>query len=410
MQYRKDRYGHELSALGYGCMRFTRKAGGIDLPKAEREILKAVELGVNYFDTAYLYPGSEAALGEIVERNGLRERVRIATKLPQYLIRSRAAVDRYFDEELKRLRTDHVDYYLMHMLTDLEAWEKLVSLGIEDWIAAKKASGEIRQIGFSFHGNTDMFLKILAAYDWDFCQIQYNYMDEVSQAGRRGLEAAAEKGIPVIIMEPLRGGRLTGLLPREAKELIAAAGKKEAFGSEQSAAYTPARLGLRWLWDQPGVTVVLSGMNTEAMVEENCRLASEALPGCFTAEERALTEQVRAILNARIKVPCTGCGYCQPCPRGVDIPSAFRFYNDVYTEGRISGMRGYFQVVGLRKEPALPTQCIGCGKCEQHCPQGIAIIAELKKARKALLPLPVRAAIAVGSRFIMAGGKKRAAE
>ena len=193
MQYRKDRSGSDLSILGFGCMRFTKKGGGIDLDKAEQEILAAYEAGVNYFDTAYVYPGSEAAVGEILERNRIREHVRIATKLPQYLIGSRAAVDRYFDEELARLRTDHVDYYLMHHVTDVAMWEKLKKIGILEWIAEKKRSGAIRNVGFSYHGNTENFLRILNDYDWDICQIQYNYFDEYAQAGVEGLRAAAAR-------------------------------------------------------------------------------------------------------------------------------------------------------------------------------------------------------------------------
>ncbi|MBO5496669.1 MAG: aldo/keto reductase, partial [Oscillospiraceae bacterium] len=204
MQYRKDRNGNELSMLGFGCMRFTRKGGGVDIDKAEKELLAAYHAGVNYFDTAYIYSGSEAAVGEIFARNHLREKVNLATKLPQYLIGSRAAVDRYFDEELSRLRTDYIDYYLMHMLTDVAMWEKLKKVGILEWIREKKQSGAIRNIGFSYHGNTENFLKILNDYDWDFCQIQYKYLDEVAQAGKIGLQAAAAKGIPVMIMEPLR--------------------------------------------------------------------------------------------------------------------------------------------------------------------------------------------------------------
>ena len=206
MQYRSDRRGEPVSLLGFGCMRFTRKGNSIDIDKAETEIMAAVEAGVNYFDTAYLYPGSEACLGEIVERNGIRDKIRIATKLPQYFIKSPESIDKYFNEELSRLRTDYVDYYLMHMLTDISAWQNLCANGIEDWIKRQKEAGRIRQIGFSFHGNTEMFKTILDAYDWDFCQIQYNYLDEHTQAGRAGLMAAYEKGIPVIIMEPLRGG------------------------------------------------------------------------------------------------------------------------------------------------------------------------------------------------------------
>ena len=221
MQYREDRQGDPISLLGFGCMRFTRKGNSIDLEKAERELMTAIKGGVNYLDTAYIYPGSEAAVGEILKRNHCRSQVKIATKLPQYYIKTRGAIDRYFDEQLKRLQTDYVDYYLMHMLTDVAAWEKLKELGIEEWIEKKKQEGKIGSIGFSFHGNTEMFLQILDAYDWDFCQIQYNYMDENTQAGREGLHAAAKKGLPVIIMEPLRGGKLVNLLPEKAKKLIA---------------------------------------------------------------------------------------------------------------------------------------------------------------------------------------------
>ena len=205
MQYRKDRYGNPISVLGYGCMRFTQAAGKIDIAKTEKEILEAFHGGVNYFDTAYVYPGSEAALGEILARNGIREQVNIATKLPHYLLKKPEDLDRCFSEELRRLKTDHVDYYLMHMLTDTKTWQRLEGLGIVQWLAEKKASGQIRQVGFSYHGNSDMFCKLLDVYDWDFCQIQYNYLDENSQAGATGLHRAAEKGLPVIIMEPLRG-------------------------------------------------------------------------------------------------------------------------------------------------------------------------------------------------------------
>ena len=317
MQYRQGAGGREWSALGFGCMRFPKEGSRIDQEEAEREILRAVELGVNYFDTAYIYPGSEECLGRILEKNHLREQVMIATKLPQYLIQSAGAIEKYFQEQLRRLRTDYVDQYLMHMLTDLGAWEKLCALGIREWIDEKKKSGAIRQIGFSFHGNTPMFLKILEAYDWDFCQIQYNYMDEVTQAGREGLLAAAARGIPVVIMEPLRGGKLVSLLPETARERI----RREGGGR------SAAELAFRWLWDQKEVTTVLFGMNSMEMLEENCRVASEALPGCLGDEERRLIEALKQDINARLKVGCTGCGYCMPCPQGVDIPGAFRAYN-----------------------------------------------------------------------------------
>ena len=390
MNYRNNRAGILIFFFFFGCMRFTRKGNAIDIDKAEKEILLAVKQGVNYFDTAYIYPGSEACLGEVLERNDLRKKVNVATKLPQYLIKNRGGIDKYFNEELKRLRTTYVDYYLMHMLTDIEAWKKLQNIGIEEWIAEKKKTGEIVNIGFSFHGNTEMFLKILNAYDWDFCQIQYNYMDEVSQAGRRGLKAAAEKGIPVIIMEPLRGGKLVDLLPEQAKDLI----KKDPKHR------TAAELAFRWLWDQPEVTCVLSGMNSVQMVEENCRTASTARAGEFTEEDRVLIEKVRGLINEKIRVGCTGCGYCMPCPHGVDIPTAFRCYNEMYTEKKGTGRREYAQVVGLRKVPAFPSQCVECGRCEKHCPQHLPIIQELKNADKALRPLPYRIGTEVARRWL----------
>ncbi len=307
MEYRQGPGGEPVSALGYGCMRFTKKAGSIDLDKAEAELRAAIEGGVNYLDTAYIYLGSETALGKILTRTGLRDRVNLATKLPQYLIKSLPIAERLFREQLSRLQTDHIDYYLMHMLSDMAAWEKLVRLGIEDWIAEKKASGQIRHVGFSYHGNTEMFIRLLDAYPWDFCQIQYNYMDEHSQAGRRGLEEAARRGIPVIIMEPLRGGSLTMELPEKAKARILEAGT------------TPARLALRWLWNQPGVTCILSGMHSMDMVTENVATASISPAGCLTEEEAALIEEVKGIIAENTKVGCTGCGYCQPCPQGSRI-------------------------------------------------------------------------------------------
>ena len=390
MQYRNDRNGNHLSILGYGCMRFTRKGGGIDIAKAEQEVLAAYHAGVNYFDTAYVYSGSEAALGEICECNQIRDQINIATKLPQYLIGSRAAVDRYFQEELSRLRTDHVDYYLMHHLTDVVMWEKLKKVGILDWIQEKKQNGAIRNIGFSYHGNTDNFLRILSDYDWDFCQIQYNYLDEVAQAGREGLRAAAAKGIPVMIMEPLRGGKLVNMLPEKAKKAMKDSGRN----------WSPAEWGLRWLYNQPEVTVVLSGMNSVEMVESNCLTASDAAVGALTADDFATLEEVKASIREKEKVGCTGCRYCMPCPKGVDIPGIFRCYNTMYTESKSQGRFQFAQTVGLTKEPAFASQCIRCGKCEQHCPQNIPIREKLQEADKALRPLPYRLGIQAARAFM----------
>lgn len=370
MQYRKNKSGEDISLLGYGCMRFTRKGGGIDLDKAEKEIRLALEGGVNYFDTAYIYPGSEAALGEIFRRIGCREKIQIATKLPHYLIKSMDGIEKIFKEELKRLQTDYIDYYLMHMLTDVETWEKLKKLGIEQWIDDKKKSGKIRHIGFSYHGHTDMFCRLIDAYGWDFTQIQYNYMDEHSQAGRRGLKYAAEKGIPVIIMEGLRGGKLVDLLPESAKKLIAGHEPKRS----------PAEWAFRWLYTQPEVTCVLSGMNSCEMVTENLRIADETKAGDFTEEDFALIEKVKKEIQKTVKVGCTGCGYCMPCPMGVDIPEAFRCYNNYYAEGKGAAKREYMQCTLFRKDHSNASGCIGCGKCETHCPQQIPIRKELKEA------------------------------
>lgn len=380
MQYRNDRHGHPISLLGYGCMRFTKKGNSIDLAKAEEEIMAAYHEGVNYFDTAYIYGGNEVALGKIVAKNGIRHDISIATKLPQYLIKSKAGIEKYFTEQMERLQTDYIDYYLMHMLTDIGAWEKLKRLGIEDWIEEKKKTGAIKNVGFSFHGNTEKFLEILDAYDWDFCQIQYNYMDEHSQAGVKGLKAAAAKKIPVIIMEPLRGGKLVGMLPESAKELIASYKVKRS----------PAEWAFRWLYNQPEVTCVLSGMNSLSMVEENCAIASDTKENSFTSEDFALIEQIKEEIKKKTKVGCTACGYCMPCPKGIDIPTAFRCYNQMYTENKHSGRFEYLQCLAYNKDRADIKECVECGKCESHCPQHIAIRKELKEARKALLPVHYR--------------------
>jgi predicted aldo/keto reductase-like oxidoreductase len=388
MKYRKDRYGTEISQLGYGCMRFTRKGAGIDYEKAEKEILLAYEKGVNYFDTAYIYPGSEECLGRILAENHIRDKVYVATKLPQYLMHSERAIEKTFREELSRLRTDYIDFYLMHMFTDVLEWDNLKKLGIEDWIRARKEEGSIRRIGFSFHGNTETFLEILHAYDWDFCQIQYNYLDETSQAGRRGLEAAAELGIPVIIMEPLRGGKLVNLPDKALTEL-----KTSGTG------YTPAELGLRWLWNQPGVTCVLSGMNSMEMVEENIRVASDAAPGLLTDEDLALVSRIRDIIREREKVGCTGCRYCMPCPKGVDIPGIFHYYNLMYLEKKGPVRMEYARNAGLSREPGFADRCVGCGKCESHCPQHLPIREKLKEADADLRPWLYRAGIAVARKI-----------
>ena len=372
MKYR-DNYGKDtLSILGFGCMRFPKKGNGFDVDEIEREIIYAVEHGVNYFDTAYIYPGSEEILGKIIDKNNLRDRINIATKMPHYLMKNAEDADKHFEEQLTRLKTDHVDYYLMHMLPDVKTWDELCKRGIDKWLEEKKKSGAIRHIGFSYHGNSDKFIKLLSVYEWDFCQIQYNYMDEYSQAGKAGLMEAAKREMPVIIMEPLRGGRLVNALPKAAERIM----------QDDPNKWSYAEWALKWLWNQKEVSVVLSGMNSLDMVKENIRIASETAPGCLTERESEVYEKIKREINAKIKVPCTGCAYCMPCPAGVDIPGAFRCYNVSYTDSYATAVREYMMCTTMKKEPSLASQCVGCGRCEKLCPQGIEIRKELKCVKK----------------------------
>lgn len=374
MKYRNDKYGNKVSVLGYGCMRFTKKGTKLDFEKAEQEILEAYHNGVNYFDTAYIYPGSEELLGKVLEKNKIRDKVYIATKLPHYMIKSLQDIEDKFNEELKRLKTDHIDYYLMHMLTDIKSWERLIDLGIEKWIKDKKKKGKICQIGFSYHGNSDMFCKIIDSYKWDFCMIQYNYLDENSQAGLTGLKYAASKKIPVNIMEPLRGGRLVNGLPEKAKKLFKSYKKQ----------MTPVEWSFNWLWNQKEILTVLSGMNSLEMVKENTKYADKAKVESLTEEDQELLKKVVEAINEKMKVPCTGCRYCMPCPKGVDIPGTFSAYNKYYTDSKFTGLKEYFMCTALRKDSTSASNCIECGKCEKHCPQHIEIRKELKNARKKL--------------------------
>ncbi len=374
MKYRLDKYGNKLSVLGFGCMRFKNKLGKIDYKSAEKQVMTAFYGGVNYFDTAYIYPNSEATIGEIFYRNNIRDKVYIATKLPHYLIKSIKDLDRIFNEELKRLKTDYIDYYLMHMLTDCDTWKRLCDLGILNWIEEKKKSGAIRQIGFSYHGNSREFCNLVDIYPWDFCMIQYNYMDENSQAGATGLKYAHSKGLPVMIMEPLRGGKLVNNLPDDAKKIFGEYTKK----------YNPACWAFKWLFNQKEVTVVLSGMNSDKMVEENIKTASETEIDELTHEDQVMLKEVVNAINSKMKVGCTGCGYCMPCPKNVDIPGSFSAFNRRYSENKFWALVDYFMCTALRRNSTAASNCIKCGKCEKHCPQGIKIRQELDNVTKEL--------------------------
>ena len=372
MNYRTDKYGNRISALGFGCMRFSRKMGKINIKEAEEQIMAAYNQGVNYFDTAFIYPGNESALGQIVEKNKIRNNIYISTKFPHYLIRSVEALEKTFNEQLKRLRTDYIDVYLVHMLTDLPTWNKLVSIGVLDWLEQKKREGKIKQIRFSYHGNSNMFCKLIDAYDWDTCIVQYNYVDEHTQAGKTGVKYAHSKGIPVVIMEPLRGGNLATKLPAEAKKTF----------SSYSKEYTPIQWAFKWLWNQPEVTCVLSGMNSMDIVQDNINTASTTKPGDLSDADIAMLKRAADAINIKMKVGCTGCGYCLPCPKEVDIPGSFAAYNRRFVEGKFWAFMDYIKCTAMRRNSTSASNCISCGKCQKHCPQGIEIPKELKKVQK----------------------------
>ena len=387
MQYRTDpKSGRRLSVLGFGCMRFPVSAA-----LREELITSAVKAGINYFDTAYLYPGSEAALGAVLKKHDLRGKVFVADKLPQFMCKKPGDMEKLFAESLARLQTDYIDYYLIHNMGSLDVWERLAGLGIRDWIADKKEKGLIRGIGFSFHGKAPDLQPLLDAYAWDLCQIQYNYMNENYQAGTAGLKAIHERGMAAIIMEPLLGGKLAQRLPREAKEMF------DSLRSDR----TPAAWAFKWLLDKPEVTVLLSGMNAMEQLRENIATASDS-PACsLSEEERAVFSRVYDAVSKSYKIPCTGCNYCLPCPGGVNIPGCFSACNLSYALGFFSGIQLYFNsVLGLGSAFAGPGRCTGCGVCLKKCPQGINIPGSLKQVRKRMEPLPIRAALPLVKRIM----------
>ncbi len=350
------------------------KGSSIDEEKAIALIRDAADRGVNYFDTAYPYHGgkSEPLLGKALA-DGYRERVYIATKLPQFMINSLDRAKKIFATQLQRLNTDYIDYYLLHMFADRAGFERMKKLGVIDWLEGLKKEGVIRNLGFSFHGVKEGFEELITAYPWDFCQIQYNYLDENNQAGKSGLQRAHSLGIPVMIMEPLRGGQLVNQLPKVITDEF----------REYDEARTPADWSLRWIWNHQEVNVVLSGMNEQSQLDENIRIASEVEADSLTSRELEIYDNVKRVMLEKTKVPCTGCSYCMPCPSGVNIPQAFSLYNEKYL---LEGKRGTFKYmmelgVGAKK-PGFASQCTECGKCEKHCPQNIPIRKELKNVKK----------------------------
>lgn len=391
MLYRLDsNSGNRLSILGFGCMRFPKILGSIDARRTEALIMRALQGGVNYFDTAWIYPGSEEILGRVLEKNRVRDRAFIASKLPVMLLKGPGDFDRYFNQTRERLRTSYIDYYLMHMLTGMDPWEKLKSWGIEQWIAGKKKDGAIRQIGFSYHGSLDGFLGIAGDYPWEFCQIQYNYSDENFQAGVTGLKTASKK-MPVIIMEPLLGGKLAAGLPREAVEVFRKARPE----------WTPAAWALNWVWNQEEVGLLLSGMGEEQQLEENLALADKALPGMLGPEDLEVYRRVLEILNRGCRIRCTGCNYCMPCPKGVNIPGSFAAYNVSFSLGFVAGMHQFVtSTAAASGRSSSPGLCVKCGKCEQHCPQRLPVIRHLEEVRKRMEPFWFRVLVRIVRAFL----------
>ena len=368
MEKRKmEKLGIETSLLGFGCMRFpVLENGDINEPEAERMLDKAIADGVNYIDTAYPYHEgkSEIVTGKVLKKYD-RDSFYLATKLPLWQVNSLEDVDRIFGEQLTKLQTDYVDFYLMHAINK-ERWDAMRKLGVVERLEQIKAEGRIRYLGFSFHDSYEVFEEIINAREWDFCQIQLNYMDVDEQAGLKGYELAASKNVPVIVMEPVKGGSLAAFADDIMEKFHAADAQASA-----------ASFALRWVGSLPGVKVILSGMSTMEQVEDNLKTF-----GCFrplSEEEQRMMKEVRDTLKSRVQNGCTACRYCMPCPAGVDIPGCFGVWNTYH-------MYQNYNMVKRRWENELGEQkqaknCVKCGKCEQACPQKLSIRKDLERVQ-----------------------------
>jgi hypothetical protein len=373
MLYRKlGKTGEKVSILGYGCMRLPTLEGApekIDEKKAIELLRYAIDHGINYVDSAYSYHGGmgEIFLGKALS-DGYRKKVLLATKLSCKRVNCKEDMDRFLNEQLEKLRTDCIDFYLLHAVKK-SYWEKMKKFGVIGFLDRALAAGKIRYTGFSFHDEPDVFKEVIDAYSWDLCQIQFNYLDENFQAGIEGLKYAAEKGLAVVIMEPLRGGNLAKV-PEEAGKVWDRANIKR----------TPAEWAFRYLWNYPEISVVLSGMSEMVHLKENLRFAEEGQPNSLSADEKSLISEVSEVYRSRIKVNCTNCKYCMPCPMGVNIPRNLSYLNDIFMLDDVENAKFQYGVLLLPEEKA--GNCVECGKCEDACPQNIKIREMLKEVRE----------------------------
>lgn len=373
MQYNKfGKVEMPISRFGMGCMRFPQiqtEDGGsvIDEKEAIRMIRHAIDQGVNYFDTAYAYPGSEQVLGKAL-KDGYREKVLVATKVPPDGLKNKEDYMKIFEEEMERLQMEYIDIYIFHCL-DKRVWENVKASGGLEFMKELKQQGKIKMIGFSFHADYDVFTEIIEAYSWDMCLIQLNILDQEHQAGVRGLRFAAERGIPVVIMEPLKGGLFGASVPSEVSSLL------EGYTEQRSL----VEWAFRWLYSQEQVKVILSGVSSMEQLEDNLRIFEQAKAGVMSDEDIKLIEKIRAIYAEKVKVGCTGCGYCMPCPNGVNIPEIFKVYNDSFLSSWTEFGKVFYSLVA-KDAGKDASNCIGCRKCERHCPQKLSIVAHLKDA------------------------------
>ena len=387
--------GDELSILGFGCMRLPMtKERQIDEPRATRQVRDAIDRGVNYLDTAWPYHAGESEnfLGRALT-DGYRDKVKIATKLPSWMIKNREDMDTYLNAQLEKLQTDHIDYYLLHGLAG-DQWDHLDSLGVTDFLDKAKGDGRIVNPGFSFHGVLGDFKRIVDVYPWIFCQIQYNYLDEKNQAGTEGLEYAASRDLGVVIMEPLRGGNLG--LPTPPPDV-------DAIWQKADKKRTPVEWALRWVWNHPEVTVVLSGMNEEDHIQENLAIVQAALPNSLTEDELKLIEEAGRKYRTLMKVACTGCGYCMPCPSDVAIPRCFEVYNKMHMFGNeVEAKFSYALSMGgaFSGIPSFASQCVRCEECLEKCPQHIEIPDILEIVAEEFEDADLEKRIAIGKKML----------